>query len=137
MSSPPSTPPESGPLPVEERFVATQEAIVRYAGASGDFTPIHYDQETLRAAGYDRTFAMGMLTAGHLGTLLVRCFGDGSVVELRTRFRDRCWLGDVVTCRGVVRGPADDRTYAVDLCATSADGRTIADGHARVRSPST
>ena len=46
-----------------------REHLVRYAGASGDFTSFHYDVDRAHAMGHDTLFAMGMLAAGHLGTM--------------------------------------------------------------------
>ena len=59
----------SGPPVVEATYHVNPEAIVRYAGASGDFTSFHYDVDRARSMGYDTLFAMGMLAAGHLGTV--------------------------------------------------------------------
>ena len=97
--------------------------IVRYAGASGDFTPIHYDAGVLTSAGYDRFFAMGMLVAGRLGTLVVSTFGDDAVRSFSVRFRKRSWVGDDVT---VALEPTEDAA-AFDLVATAA-GEVIATG---------
>jgi peroxisomal enoyl-CoA hydratase 2 len=101
--------------------------IVRYAGASGDFTPIHYDAGVLTSAGYDRFFAMGMLVAGQLGALVVSTFGDDAVRSFSVRFRQRSWVGDHVT---VALEPTDETTV-FHLLATSA-GEVIATGRAVV-----
>ena len=80
-------------------YPVTPEAIVRYAGASGDFTPIHYDQGVLEAAGYTEFFAMGMLVAGHLGALVAATYGDDAIRGFKVRFRERSWSGATVTVR--------------------------------------
>lgn len=115
-----------GPVPV------TLDDIVRYAGASGDFTAVHWDPEVARRAGYDRLFAMGMLGAGRLGALVTRWFGAGAVEGLRARFRERAWVGDEVTYRATVVA-ADGGLLRVALAATSTGGVTLIDGEALVR----
>jgi acyl dehydratase len=112
---------------VSETYAVDLPAIVRYAGASGDFTPIHYDADVLASAGYERFFAMGLLVAGRLGALVASTFGDDAVRSFSVRFRRRSWVGDDVT---VALEPTDDAT-AFDLVATSA-GEVIATGRAVV-----
>ncbi|MEO5664119.1 MAG: MaoC/PaaZ C-terminal domain-containing protein [Nocardioides sp.] len=118
---------------VETTYDVTMQAIVRYAGASGDFTPMHYDTDALRAAGYDTFFAMGMLAAGRLGGLVATTYGDEQVRSLRTRFRHRSDVGTTVTLRlhpsGVVGG---DGCMDVRLEAVDDNGTVIVDGEARV-----
>jgi acyl dehydratase len=65
--------------------------VVRYAGASGDFNPIHYDRDLARARGNADVFAQGMLGAGV--TAEVARGVAGPVRRLRCRFQDRIWLG--------------------------------------------
>lgn len=81
----------------------TRTDLVRYAGASGDFNPIHHDDAFSQAAGNPTVFGHGMLTAGLVG----RCITDfvGGVARLRrfkVRFATRVWPGDVITCTGRV-----------------------------------
>ena len=118
---------------VETSYEVTMEAIVRYAAASGDFTPMHYDVASLGAAGYDSFFAMGMLAAGRLGGLLAATYGDENVLSLRTRFRARSDVGTTVTLR-LHPGPAADGGGHVDVRLEAVDdhGTVIVDGEARV-----
>ena len=122
MSASPSSSPS-----VSETYAVDLPAIVRYAGASGDFTPFHYDAGALASAGYDRFFAMGMLVAGRLGALVAKTFGDDAVRNFSVRFRKRSWVGDDVT---VALEPTDDAAV-FDLVATAA-GEVIATGRAVV-----
>jgi hydroxyacyl-ACP dehydratase HTD2-like protein with hotdog domain len=71
--------------------------IVRYAGASGDFNPLHHDPEYARAAGYEGPFAMGMLTAGILGTWAVEQFGASRIRRFRVRFDQVVYPGDALS----------------------------------------
>jgi len=75
---------------------------VRYAGASGDFVPLHYDQTFVEAAGIPTVFAQGMLTAGLLSKALTDWAGIGNVRQFKVRFSTRVWPGDTVTCSGKV-----------------------------------
>lgn len=75
---------------------------VRYAGASGDFVPLHYDQSFVEMAGIPTVFAQGMLTAGLLSKALTDYAGVGNVRQFKVRFATRVWPGDTVTCAGKV-----------------------------------
>jgi acyl dehydratase len=76
--------------------------LVRYAGASGDFNPIHVDEEFARNAGYRSVFAHGMLSMGFLGQFLSDWAGPAAVRRLQVRFKAITWPGDVITCHGEV-----------------------------------
>ena len=78
----------------------TRTMIVKYAGASGDFNPIHHDELYAIRAGNDRVFAMGMLTAGILSKMITDWVGVGNLQSYRTRFMQRLWPGDDVICKG-------------------------------------
>ncbi len=82
----------------------TRADFVRYARASGDFFPIHYDQSFAEAAGSPTVFAQGMFTAGLLSKCLTDYVGVGQVRKFKVRFATRVWPGDSVTCRGTVTG---------------------------------
>jgi peroxisomal enoyl-CoA hydratase 2 len=75
---------------------------VRYAGASGDFVPLHYDQSFVEAAGITTVFAQGMWTAGCLSRCLTDYAGAGNVRRFKVRFSRQVWPGDTLTCRGTV-----------------------------------
>jgi acyl dehydratase len=88
---------ESGELPP-----LTQHDFVRYAGASGDFNPIHFDDEFARAAGFPSVFSQGMLQAGILATFLTDWLGAARVRQFRVQFREQVWPGDRLVCRATV-----------------------------------
>ncbi|MSQ33704.1 MAG: hypothetical protein EXR60_04725 [Dehalococcoidia bacterium] len=81
----------------------TRTAIVRYAGASGDFNPVHHDELYAIRRGNDRVFAMGMLSAGYLSHLVGDWLGPGNLRNLSFQFRSQVWPGDVLTCKGVIK----------------------------------
>jgi acyl dehydratase len=77
--------------------------IVRYAGASGDFNPIHTDEGYARATGAPTVFAMGMLPAGYLAHAVSDWFGGPHHLRrFKVRFTTRVWPGDEIVCRGTV-----------------------------------
>jgi acyl dehydratase len=81
----------------------TRADIVRYAGASGDFNPIHIDEDYARAAGAPGVFAMGMLPAGYLAHALSDWIGGPQRLRrFRVRFSVRVWPGDELVCSGRV-----------------------------------
>ena len=96
-----------------------QIQLTRYAGASGDFNPIHQDAAFAKAAGMGDVFAHGMLSMGFVAQSVTDWLGVGSVRKLGVRFAALVRFGDVVTCRGKVvakRPPKDgDGPWLVDL----------------------
>lgn len=114
----------------------TRTDIVRYAGASGDFNPIHHDEEFARAAGLPTVMAHGMLSAGLLASFVTRWFGEGSVRRFTVRFRERVWPGDTLTGQGrVVAIAADDggeRRALLELALLRQDGLPVVTGSAEV-----
>lgn len=86
-----STPASFGPL--------TRTDIVRYAGASTDFNPMHHDDEFARATGMPSVFAHGMLSAGLLASHLEAWVGDGRILSFQVRFAAQVWPGDTLVPR--------------------------------------
>jgi acyl dehydratase len=77
--------------------------IVRYAGASGDFNPIHTDEGYARSTGAPTVFAMGMLPAGYLAHAVSDWFGGSqNLRRFKVRFTTRVWPGDEIACTGRV-----------------------------------
>lgn len=109
---------------------------VRYAGAGGDFNPIHHDQTFAERAGLPTVFGMGMFTAGVLAQVPSQWFGPQNVARYAVRFTSRLWPGDTLTCRGTV-----SRVYDLDgvahlglqLEALNQKGETLIEGEATIR----
>lgn len=76
--------------------------IVMYAGASGDFNPLHHDEPFVRSAGYPGVFAHGMLVMGLTGKLLTDTVGDGNLLRYGGRFTSQVWPGDTLTAEAVI-----------------------------------
>ncbi|MBI4587930.1 MAG: MaoC family dehydratase [Candidatus Rokubacteria bacterium] len=113
--------------------------LTRYAGASGDFNPIHVDEEFARAAGMGGVFAHGMLSMGFLAQSLTDWAGAGRVRKVGVRFAALVRPGDVVTCRGKVLTKSskdDEHLVDLDVWAENQRGETIITGKATVSLPS-
>ena len=86
----------------------TRTDLVRYAGASGDFNPIHHDEEFAKMAGNPTVFGHGMLTAGLVGKCLTDFVGAENLRRYKVRFATRVWPGDTITCTGRVTRKYDE-----------------------------
>ena len=111
--------------------------IVMYAGASGDYNPIHTDEVfATQVAGYPTTFAHGMLTMGLTGKMLTNYVGDGRLTSYGMRFVAQVWPGDTLTARATVAALREqDGEHFVDLTLSTIDqdGREVASGTASAR----
>jgi acyl dehydratase len=81
---------------------------VRYAGAGGDFNPIHHDEPMAISAGMPSVFGMGLLHAGIAGVRLARWVGPENIRSFAVRFTGQVWPGDVLSIAGVVDGVHGD-----------------------------
>ena len=119
------------PLPGLVKEPVARVQLVRYAGASGDFNPIHFDDEAARARGLGGVIAHGMLSMGFLGQFVEAAFGPGATRKLEVNFRGMVKLGDVVTCRGRVTEvrEAGGRSLAVcEVEAATQEGAVVTQG---------
>ncbi|WP_336000730.1 FAS1-like dehydratase domain-containing protein [Halorientalis halophila] len=111
---------------------------VKYAGASGDFTPIHYDEPFVREAGHDSVFAQGMLTAGYAARAVADWFGLENVTQFSTRFRSQLFPGESVVVTGEIDevSPTDEgATVHATVEATTRDGTVLLTGQAEATVP--
>lgn len=121
-------------LPELVKDPVSRTQLVKYAGASGDYNSIHYDDEAARAGGLDGVIAHGMLSMGFLGQFVENAFGAGNYKRLEVRFQGMVKLGEVITCRGVVTDVAQekDRQYAAcEIEAVDSNGRVVTKGEAQ------
>ena len=94
---------EEGSAPEAREFgPISRTDMVRYQGASGDFNPIHHDEEFARSAGNPTVFGHGMLTAGFVARSITDFVGVENVRRYKVRFATRVWPGDTITCQGRV-----------------------------------
>lgn len=111
--------------------------IVQYAGASGDYNPVHTDNlYVTEIAGYPTVFAHGMLTMGLTGKAVTNYVGDGRLTNFGVRFSKQVWPGDTLTTNLTVTGVAADQdppTVDLDVVTTNADGDVVVKGTATAR----
>jgi acyl dehydratase len=119
-------------------FPIDRERLVRYAGASGDFNPIHWNQRFATSVGLPDVIAHGMLTMAEAARVITDWVGDpGAVVEYGVRFSRPVVVPDPGTAELVVTGTVtdkrDDRTVVVTLTARSDGEKVLAMARATVR----
>ncbi|SDP10007.1 MaoC like domain-containing protein [Microbacterium testaceum StLB037] len=123
---------------IAERSVhLTRESLVRYAGASGDFNPIHYRDDVAAAVGLPGVLAHGMLTMGIAVGTLADALGDtGRIAEYGVRFTRPVVVdpeagADLHVSAKV--GAVDDETARIDLTVTFAETTVLGKAQVRVR----
>ncbi|MGW0761491.1 MaoC family dehydratase [Streptomyces sp. NPDC002814] len=111
--------------------------IVQYAGASGDFNPLHTDELFAKqTAGYPGVFAHGMLTMGMSGRVLTDWVGIESLLTFGVRFKAQVWPGDTLTATATVESVEDTPAGPVahfSLRTVNQDGGEVVTGTATAR----
>jgi acyl dehydratase len=133
----------AGQLAVGQRFETVvvedlkRTQIVQYAGASGDFNPLHTDEVyATQIAGYPSVFAHGMLTMGLTGQAVAGLAGTENLLRFGVRFTAQVWPGDTLTVRSsVVRIDDSDGGPVAELSVSTvnAAGREVLSGYAHAR----
>ncbi len=120
---------------VIENLSRTQ--LVMYAGASGDYNPVHTDEVfATKIAGYPTVFAHGMLSMGATGRMLTNWVGDGRLTKYGVRFVSQVWPGDTLTARATVeavRDEAGQKIADLKVVTTNQDGKEVVAGYASAR----
>lgn len=120
---------------IVENLSRTQ--IVQYAGASGDYNPIHTDEVfATQVAGYPTVFAHGMLTMGMTGKMLTNYVGDGRLTYYGVRFVRQVWPGDTLVARAEVSAVrTEEGATLADLVITTTNdkGEVVMTGDATAR----
>lgn len=126
---------ESRTLVVADNITRTQ--IVMYAGASGDYNPLHSDEVySTQVAGYPSVFAHGMLSMGATGRVLTDWFGPEALVRFGVRFVKQVWPGDTLTATATVTAVREEEgRRLVDLTVETLnqDGAAVVTGSATAR----
>jgi acyl dehydratase len=123
----------------EQVFSVTRADLVRYAGASGDFNPIHWSQRVATSVGLPDVIAHGMFTMALAGRAVTAWVGNpGALVEYQVRFGRPVIVPDdesgaEVTVRGVVGALLEDGRVRVDLTVTSRGEKVLSLARAIVR----
>lgn len=123
-----------GPLPPRTVGPLGPVEVARYAGASGDFNPLHLDPTAARAAGYDEIFVMGLLPASILSSYLTDHVGIDQVRMFAVRYRGQVWLGESLVCEGVLI-EGDDGVVTASLTCSTERGGVVLTGSAQLAAP--
>jgi acyl dehydratase len=129
---------KEGDTAPEFRHELTRTDLVMYAGASGDFNPMHTDEVSAKAAGLPSVFGHGMFTAGILGKALTDFVGVGNLRLYKVRFTKQTWPGETLTTNVTVAKKYEEgREHRVDLeCAVvNQDGEAKLTGVATAALP--
>jgi acyl dehydratase len=118
----------------------TRTDLVKYAGASGDFNPMHHDEVAAQAAGQPSVFGHGMFSMGLLGSALTDYVGVGNVVRYQVRFARQTWPDEVLSSKIVVTGKREEggkKLLELSVTLSNADGenKVVGEATAAVTSP--
>jgi len=108
--------------------------IVQYAGASGDYNPLHSDEKyTTEIAKYPSVFAHGMLSMGMTGKMLTNYVGDGRLRSFGVRFTSQVFPGATLTAKATVKGirvEGDESIVDLEVSTVDAEGTEVVKGQA-------
>ena len=115
----------------------TRTQLVMYAGASGDYNPVHTDEVfATKVAGYPTVFAHGMLSMGATARMLTNWVGDGRLTKYGVRFVSQVWPGDTLTARATVeavRSEGGQKFVDLKVATTNQNGQEVVSGYASAR----
>jgi acyl dehydratase len=126
------SPGDEGPV-VSHKLTRTD--LVKYAGASGDFNPMHTDEVAAKAAGLPSVFGHGMFSMGLLGRAVTDWAGAGNLKTYGVRFTKQTWPGETLNTRIVVTGKeqTDEGNIVIaELTLLNQDGEVKLSGTTRV-----
>jgi acyl dehydratase len=109
--------------------------LVKYAGASGDFNPMHTDEVAAQAAGLPSVFGHGMFSMGLLGRAVTDWAGAGNVKVYGVRFTKQTWPGETLSTKIVVSGKEvseEGRIIVADVSLLNQEGEVKVSGTTRV-----
>lgn len=130
---------EVGQVIGTKEFLLTRDSLVRYAGASGDFNPIHYRDDFAQSVGLDGVLAHGMLTMGVAVQVAADWVGDaGKVIDYGVRFTKPVFVdahqGAVVVVTGKIGEiDAENGVVRVDLNVVYNETSVLGKAQAKVR----
>lgn len=119
--------------------IVTEADVLAFAGASGDFNPLHIDEEYARKSVFGRRVAHGILTAAIISTVLGgEIPGLGTIfVDLQIRFLKPVFFGDTMTARATVTEIINPKRVRLMVACTNQRGEDVAIGSAIVVPPTT
>src|SRR3954469_23046332 len=117
----------------------TRTDLVMYAGASGDFNPMHTDEVAAKEAGLPGVFGHGMFTAGLLGKARTDYVGVGNLKRYKVRFTKQTWPGETLSTKITVKAKRDeggDHLVELECHVVNQDGESKLQGEATAALPS-
>ena len=130
---------EVGDSAAKFTHVLTRTDLVRYAGASGDYNPMHHDEIKATGAGQPSVFGHGMFSMGLLGTAITHFVGAGTLTGYSVRFSRQTWPGEELRTAVVVTGTRRDggrNLVDLDVSLANAEGEVKVVGSATAALPS-
>lgn len=120
-------------IPSLEKHPITQQ-LVMWAGASGDYNPIHYDKDFALARGLPGVVVHGQLSTAFICQMLSDWYGKtGTLKKLNVSYKGLNFPGDTLTCRGIVREKLDGGLIALDVRVENQRGEKTVTGTALVK----
>lgn len=123
-------------LPALAKAPIDRVQLSRYAGASGDYNPVHVDEIYAKSVGMPSVYAPGMLVMGMLGQLISDWARGGQLRRYNVRFIKMVWPGDTIVCKGRVsdRWGSGGRYFAeIDLWAENQRGELVMKGSSQIQ----
>jgi acyl dehydratase len=120
---------EVGGVAPERSHELTRTDLVRYAGASGDYNPMHHDEVKAQAAGMPSVFGHGMFSAGLLASALTDYVGEGTLTRYAVRFTKQAWPGDVLQTKITITA-VDGSDVTLNCELVTDKGVTVISGEA-------
>ncbi|RKG87802.1 MaoC family dehydratase [Corallococcus terminator] len=123
-------------LPALAKAPVDRVQLSRYAGASGDYNPVHVDELYAKSVGMPSVYAPGMLVMGMLGQLISDWARGGQLRRYNVRFIKMVWPGDTVVCKGRVsdrHGSGGRYFVEIDLWAENQKGELVMKGGSQIQ----
>ena len=114
--------------PIDHKLTRTD--LVMYAGASGDFNPMHHDEVAAQAAGLPSVFGHGMFSAGLLATAVTNYVGIGNLTSYRVRFTKQTWPGETLRTAVAVTEKRPGNEIVLECALVNENGEAKIQGEA-------
>ena len=114
---------ENETMPNYTKKPITKVQLVKYAGASGDFNPLHFDEEFAKKRGLKKLIAHGMLSMGFLSEYVESVFGVGKIKKIQVNFKSMVFVGEEITCSGKINTLSNEENREFVLCSIEAKNK--------------
>ncbi|MDX6285155.1 MAG: hypothetical protein QOG53_640 [Frankiales bacterium] len=117
----------------------TRTDLAQYAGASGDYNPMHHDEVKAKAAGLPSVFGHGMFSMGLLAAAIQDYIGVGNLTSYTVRFAKQTWPDDVLTTEILVKAKRNEdgkNLVDLDVKLNNQNGEAVVTGEATAALPS-